>query len=212
MGLHLPTLQGDRCTLRPLRETDAPSLQRHADDPRVAQSLFDGFPQPYTLAHAQAWCDGQHLAVGFAHVLGVVVARDEVAGCISVTPQTGMWACSAIVGYWLSQAHWRQGVMSQALALLTHWAWTALPATTRLWAPIFADNVASQRVAAKAGYVLEGRMPQSILKAGHPIDAVTMACYRPGTVPAPQDLAARLSRFDPARHAGETTAPPTRRD
>ena len=211
MRVHLPSLKGQRFTLRPLRGTDALSLQRHADDPLVAQHLFDGFPQPYTLAHAQAWCEGQHLEPAFAHVLGVAVERDEVAGCISVTPQNGMWACSAIVGYWLGRAHWQQGVMSQALTLLTEWAWTALPATTRLWAPIFARNVASQRVAAKAGYALEGRMPLSILKSGQPIDAVMMACYRPGSQPAQETLEDRLSRFDPARHGQQTPRESTRR-
>ena len=48
-AVQLPTLVGRRCTLRPLRLADAPSLQRHADDPAVADNLFDGFPQPCTL-------------------------------------------------------------------------------------------------------------------------------------------------------------------
>lgn len=211
VSVHLPTLEGQRCTLRPLRETDAPSLQRHADDPLVAQSLLDGFPQPYTLAHAQAWCGPQHLEPAFAHVLGVVVAQDEVAGCISVTPEGGMWACSAVVGYWLGQVHWRKGVMSEALALTTAWAWSELPSTTRIWAPIFASNVASQGVAAKAGYVLEGRMPRSILKSGQAIDAVMMACYRPADPLSSDSLADRLRRFDPARHAGESPSAPANR-
>ena len=180
MSVPLPTLQGLHCLLRPLRDTDAPSLQRHADNPAVAHDLLDGFPQPYTPAHAKAWCGAQHLEPAFAHVLGVVVERDEVAGCISVTPQTGLWACSAVVGYWLGQAFWGRGVMSEALCLITAWAWPALPQTTRLWMPIFARNQASQGVARKAGYALEGRMPLSNLKAGVAIDAVQYGCTRPG--------------------------------
>lgn len=176
----LPTLLGDRCTLRPLRAWDAASLQRHADDPAVAYNLFDGFPQPYTLELAQAWCGHQHLEPDFAHVLGVVVERDEVAGCISVTPQNDMWACSAVVGYWLGQAYWGRGVMSEALTLLTHWAWAALPQTTRLWMPIYARNAGSQGVARRAGYTLEGRLPRAIVKAGRVIDAVLYGCIRPG--------------------------------
>jgi [ribosomal protein S5]-alanine N-acetyltransferase len=175
----LPTLVGARCTLRPLRAADAPSLQRHADDPAVAYNLFDGFPQPYTRALAEAWCTHQHLEPDFAHVLGVAVDQDEVAGCISVTPQGGIWACSAVVGYWLGQAYWRRGVMSEALTLITAWAWNALPHTTRLWMPIYARNLGSQRVAQKAGFVLEGRQPRAVLKAGEVIDAVSYGSYRP---------------------------------
>ena len=176
----LPTLRGQRCTLRPLLPSDAPSMQRHADDPAVAENLFDGFPQPYTLETAQAWCSHEHLEPAFAHVLGVVVERDEVAGCISVTPQNGLWACSAVVGYWLGQAYWGRGVMGEALTLLTAWAWPALPQVTRLWMPIYARNLGSQGVARHAGYLLEGRMALAILKSGHAIDAVTYGCTRPG--------------------------------
>jgi [ribosomal protein S5]-alanine N-acetyltransferase len=177
-ALVLPTLQGARCTLRPLRLADAPALQRHADDPAVAYNLFDGFPQPYTLALAEAWCGGQHLEPDFAHVLGIAVGPDEVAGCISVTPQQGIWGCSAVVGYWLGQAHWRRGITSEALSLITAWAWTALPQTTRLWMPIYARNIGSQRVAQKAGYTLEGRQPRAVRKAGEVLDAVSYGCYR----------------------------------
>ena len=179
MAVDLPTLTGQRCKLRPLRQSDAPSLQRHADDPAVAENLFDGFPQPYTLDRARAWCGPQHLEPAFAHVLGVVVERDEVAGCISVTPQQGLWACSAVVGYWLGQAYWRQGVMSEALALITAWAWPALPQVTRLWMPIYARNLGSQGVARNAGYTREGFMRLAILKSGRAIDAVNFGCTRP---------------------------------
>jgi [ribosomal protein S5]-alanine N-acetyltransferase len=179
----LPTLAGQRCTLRPLRPSDAASMQRHADDPELAYNLFDGFPQPYTLAQAEAWCGGQHLEPEFAHVLGVVVERDEVAGCISITPQQGLWGSSAIVGYWLGRAYWRRGVMGEALTLMTRWAWDALPQVARLWMPIFERNLGSQGVARHAGYQLEGRQALAIRKAGHAIDAVSYGLTRPGAQP-----------------------------
>lgn len=184
----LPTLGGRRCTLRALRAADAASLQRHADDPAVAFNLFDGFPQPYTMAQAEAWCGAEHREPRFGHVFGIAVGQDEVAGCISVAPQQGLWACSAVVGYWLGQAWWRRGITSEALTLLTAWAWDALPQVTRLWMPIYARNVGSQRVAERAGYVLEGRMPLSIRKAGHAIDAVSYGCTRPGLRPGAAPL------------------------
>jgi [ribosomal protein S5]-alanine N-acetyltransferase len=183
----LPSLKGQRCLLRVLQPADAPALQHHADDPAVAYNLFDGFPQPYTLAHAEAWCGEQHKEPAFGHVWGIVV-QAEVAGCISVAPQKGLWACSAVIGYWLGQAHWRKGVTSEALALVTAWAWPALPQTTRLWMPIYTRNHGSQAVAARAGYVLEGRMPQAILKAGEAIDAVTFGAYRAPPSDAPPAL------------------------
>ena len=177
-----PTLAGRRCTLRALRPSDAPAVQRHADDPAVACNLFDGFPQPYTLADAERWCGEGHRGPAKGHVWGIDV-DGEVAGCISIAPQTGIWACSAVVGYWLGRAHWRRGITSEALILGTAWAWRALPGITRLWMPIYARNEASQGVARRAGYALEGRMPLAIRKDGHAIDAVSYGCLRPGLVP-----------------------------
>lgn len=184
----VPTLAGRRCTLRALQPGDAVALQRHADNPAVAFNLFDGFPQPYTLAAAERWCSAEHREPRFGHVWGIAVAPGaavdgaaaEVAGCISLAPQGGLWACSAEVGYWLGQAHWRRGIVSEALGLVTAWAWAALPHITRLAMPIYARNAGSRGVARRAGYVQESFVPYGILKDGQAIDGTVYAAYRPG--------------------------------
>ena len=157
----VPTLVGERCTLRALVPADAAALQRHADDPEVAFNLFDGFPQPYALADAQAWCGDLHRQPQFGHTWGIEVAG-EVAGCISVTPQRALWRNSAVLGYWLGRAHWRRGIVSEALALVTEWSWANLPQATRLWMPIYARNLGSRGVARRCGYVQESFMPYAL--------------------------------------------------
>lgn len=179
----MPTLKGPRCTLRALVLADAPALQRHADDPAVAHNLFDGFPRPYTLAQAEAWCDHEHRLPRYGHVWGIAVDAGEVAGCISVAPNAGIWRCSATVGYWLGRQHWGRGIVPEALQLVTDWTWHALPQITRLSAPIYARNEASQTVARKAGYVQEGFMPYSILHRDQAIHATVWASYRPKLPP-----------------------------
>ena len=174
----LPTLLGQRCTLRALVAADAPAIARHAHDPAVAHNLFEGFPQPYTLALAEAWCGWQHRLPFNGHVWAVAVAGEAV-GCIGVRPDAGWLACNAEVGYWIGRALWRRGIGSEALALLTAWAWAELPAVQRVYAPIFARNTGSQGVARRAGFVLEGQLPRSRIKGGEVIDTVLWAIYRP---------------------------------
>ena len=181
----VPTLQGARCTLRALRPEDAPSLARHADNEAVWRNLFEGFPQPYTLADAQAWCDAARRPAAVGFIWGIEVAREagrgaggEVVGCIGLRPDAGWLRCNAELGYWLGEAHWRRGIMSEAAALVTAWAWVTQPEITRIYAPIFAWNEGSQRVAMKAGYTLEAHLPQSAIKAGRVIDRVQYAAYR----------------------------------
>jgi len=171
------TLRGRRCTLRALVPADAPSLRAHADDEAVWRMLFDGFPRPYTLADAQAWC-GPERPAEVGHIWGIEV-DGNIVGCIGVRPDAGWLRCNAEVGYWLGQAHWRRGITSEALALVTTWAWDRLPELTRLYAPIYALNEASQAVARKCGYVKEGELRRSAIKAGSVIDRVLYAVYRP---------------------------------
>jgi RimJ/RimL family protein N-acetyltransferase len=95
-------------------------------------------------------------------------------------PKSGMHACTAEVGYWLGRDCWGQGIATEALTRATAWAWTALPPVQRLVAPIFARNVASQRVAAKAGYALEALQPRSVLKGGVAIDVALYVALRSG--------------------------------
>lgn len=175
--LRLPRLDGQCCSLRELCAGDAPALQRHADDEAVWRHLFDGFPHPYTLADAQAWCGGDWRHGG--HVWGIE-HEGGIIGCVGFRPEAGWLRCNAEVGYWIGQACWRRGITSEALRLATGWAWANRPELSRLYAPIFAWNLGSQGVARSAGYGLEAHWPQSAIKAGQLIDRVVWAAYRAG--------------------------------
>ena len=177
LSLEVPVLRGTLSTLRPLTLEDARSIRKHADDEDVWRNLYEGFPRPYTLADAESWCGGLWTSAAFGHVWGID-RRGEAIGCISVVPQQGWMRCNAEVGYWIGQAHWGRGITTEALRLVTDWALRAHPELTRLFAPIFAWNKASQAVARKAGYRKEADLPQSAIKAGRVIDRVQYAIYR----------------------------------
>jgi RimJ/RimL family protein N-acetyltransferase len=174
----VPPLQGNRFVLRALTIEDAWSLQQHADDEAVWRNLFEGFPRPYTLADAQWWCSTGCRTHAMGYVWGIEV-QGQIAGCISVRPESGWMRCNAEVGYWIGQAYWRRGITSEALSLVTAWAWASLPEVTRLFAPIFAWNERSQGVARKCGYVKEAELRRSAIKAGQVIDRVQWAAIRP---------------------------------
>jgi RimJ/RimL family protein N-acetyltransferase len=180
----VPTLAGRRCTLRALQVGDAPAIARHADDEAVWRNLFEGFPRPYTPAHAEAWCGEQHRNPVYGQVWAVDVGGEAI-GCCSVRADGGWLRCNAEVGYWIGRAHWRQGVGSEMLALISDWALASQPALTRLYAPIFGHNEASQALARRCGYVLEGRFPLSAIKGGCLIDRVVYGRYRPGAACGP---------------------------
>jgi ribosomal-protein-alanine N-acetyltransferase len=171
----VPRLAGRSVTLVPLEPGHACSLQRCADDQQVWATLVEGFPHPYTLADAQAWCEGGWRERGV--VWGIALAG-EVIGCVGVQQERGWLQCNAEVGYWIGRAYWGRGLATDALRLASDWAFSSLDDLTRLHAPIFDWNLASQAVARKAGFTLEANMPHSAIKNGRVIGRVVYARYR----------------------------------
>jgi [ribosomal protein S5]-alanine N-acetyltransferase len=188
----LPILQGERCLLRALAAQDVPALVAHADDPAVARFLFDGFPQPYTPAAATAWATREAHSGDFGWVWAIVV-EGALVGCAGLRPEYGWLRCNAEIGYWIGRSHWRRGIASDAVRQVTDWAFAAVPEITRIHAPVFADNAASQAVARKCGYVREALLPQSAIKDGRVIDRVVWATYRTGIARRDADIGAALA-------------------
>jgi ribosomal-protein-alanine N-acetyltransferase len=188
----LPILQGERCLLRALAPADAPALVTHANDADVARNLFDAFPQPYTLEAATAWSTHESHSGAFGWVWAITV-DDALVGCIGLKPEAGWLRCDAEIGYWLGQSHWRRGLASDAVRQVTDWAFAAVPDLTRIVAPIFAWNEASQAVVRKCGYVREGVLKQSAIKDGRVIDRVLWASYRTEIARRDADIGAVLA-------------------
>ena len=194
----LPILQGERCLLRALVPEDAPALVVHADNPAVARNLFDGFPQPYTREAATAWAGHEANSGAFGRVWAVVVDGGLV-GCIGLAQERGWLRCNAEIGYWIGEAFWRRGIMSDAVRQVTDWAFAAVPEITRIHAPIFAWNEGSQAVARKCGFVREAVLKQSAIKDGAVIDRVVWATYR-------TQIARRAANIDTALAATAASA------
>jgi [ribosomal protein S5]-alanine N-acetyltransferase len=177
-----PMLQGRRCVLRPLRAAEVPALTRLADDPEVTRHLPDGFK-------AREWCGLDSAAHGFdflsieARAEGAAPADESDAiGFIVLRPGPGCLRCSAEVSYWIGRPWWGNGIASDALSLLTNWAWRARPGLTRLHADVFASNAASARVAEKCGYTLECVRGRAAMKGDRTVDILQYAVHRPAVI------------------------------
>ena len=163
------------CTLRPWRQGDQEELVRQANNPRVANSLRDMFPHPYTAKDADAWIERalwRPLAVNFA-----IEVDDKVAGGIGLLPGTDINRVQAEIGYWLGEDYWGRGIATEAVRGLTKHAFATLK-LNRLFATPFAGNAASCRVLEKADYRLEGRMVGSAIKEGQVLDQFFYAITR----------------------------------
>ncbi|HEU4699420.1 MAG TPA: GNAT family protein [Gemmatimonadales bacterium] len=165
------------CVLRPLVAADAAGLAAHADDREIWLNLRDRFPHPYRIADAEAFITAAAREPR-PTTFGIVV-DGEAAGAIGLEPGDDIERYTAEVGYWLGRRFWGRGVMTDALRAVTDHAFAEL-GLHRVFAVPFVRNVASCRVLEKAGYVREGRMRRSAVKAGEVLDQWLYAAVRGG--------------------------------
>jgi RimJ/RimL family protein N-acetyltransferase len=156
-----------RCKVRSWRESDAPSLARHADNPEVWKNLRDAFPSPYTLADARAFL--ARATSARPETMFAIEVDGAAVGGIGIVLHEDVERVSAEIGYWLAEPYWGRGITTEALRAMTAHA-VKEHELTRVFAVPFEWNMASCRVLEKAGYVLEGRLRRSVLKAGRVAD------------------------------------------
>jgi ribosomal-protein-alanine N-acetyltransferase len=169
-------LEGTGCIVRPWELKDAEAIARHANNINVARQLRDRFPHPYTLGAAKAFLE-QVVPVQPVTNFAIEVGG-EPAGGIGYAFGTDVERYSAEIGYWLGEAFWGRGIVTEALSLVTEYVF-AHGNVLRLFALPFADNVASVRVLEKAGYAREGLLRSASVKFGQPRDQFIFARINP---------------------------------
>ncbi len=117
-------LNGNNFVLRKWRETDAPLLQKNANDRQVSATLLDRFPYPYTLTDAVNFINikiKEEIATNFA-----IDIEGEVAGVISVDIRPDIYRKTPLLGYWISPRYRNKGIVTQATMLITNYAFKNL--------------------------------------------------------------------------------------
>ena len=161
-------------TLRRWRPEDAPALAVLANDEAIGSWMSDNWPMPYTLADADWWTQTGHAQSGDNWA---ICLHGEPQGGCGGRQEAGFLRCNVEVGWWLTPAHWGQGIATLAARLCVAMAF-ARPEVSRVFAPIHEGNQRSMRVAERAGLVLEAVQPQSALKRGRVITRHVYAAYR----------------------------------
>ena len=100
-------------TLRSLKEEDADSMSRNANDAEVSKYLRDSFPYPYKKENALQWIKFS-LEQNVDLLLGIA-NKEEVIGGIGAHPNSDVHRFTAEVGFWLGKDYWNKGITSCAL-------------------------------------------------------------------------------------------------
>ena len=166
-------LDGSRVRLRPFCADDAPVLWEAVDESREHLAPWLPWAATYRsvddarefVTRAAAWWLLRHnLPVGiFERETGRLLGGCGLQGIT--------WDLRSFeIGYWLRRTAEGRGYMSEAVQLLTRWAFDAL-AANRVFIRMDVRNQRSQAVAARLGFVHEGTLRNALSDAeGKPRD------------------------------------------
>jgi 8-oxo-dGTP diphosphatase len=154
-----PTIATERLLLRPLTPADAPDVTRLVNDYSVAGNLAR-VPFPYRDGLALEWIAATHAQIAAGDAYHLAVTRGgALVGCVGLTLKRG---ALPELGYWVGRRFWGQGIAREAAAGLMAWAERTL-GLTRFEASALNDNLASQAVLKRIGFVESGKAMQPFL-------------------------------------------------
>jgi RimJ/RimL family protein N-acetyltransferase len=152
-------IKSKRVNLRTLRESDADSITRYAGDRSVSAGTF--VPHPYKTDDALAFIRftrklarrKQQTSIG----LGIEYNETgEIIGGIGIH-RINYAMRNAEVGYWIGKPYRGTGLMVEAMQAMLRFAFGDLK-LKRVYAQVFVENIASQKLVEKCGFTLEGRL------------------------------------------------------
>ena len=164
-------LECSKSVVRDWSPADKPDLVRYANNRNVWRNLAL-LPHPYTDADADAWLARVAAAPEPSH--WAIEVDGHAVGGIGVFVGDGISCKRGDFGYWLGEAFWGRGIMSEAARAVAPYAMERF-GLRRLEASVFAWNPASMRVLEHAGFVKEGVSRASVFKDGELIDEVNYA-------------------------------------
>ena len=162
-------LAGEVICLRPVRREDAGVAYPMVRDDRVTRSImWDGPASVAELAkayreRADAWRTGGDYMCSIERAADRVFIGSVGAHVLTHTPN------HAEIGYWIGVEHRGKGYASDAVRLISHFAFSHLD-VVRVAASVFAGNEASRRALEKNGFSLDGTLRRHLHKRGQWLD------------------------------------------
>jgi ribosomal-protein-serine acetyltransferase len=166
-------LTSKRLTLRPFDAEDAGGLLEATRDPEILRWM--PWASGHTSVQARDWC-AVHAHSSPEEQLNLAIEADgRFSGAVGLT--RAAWASGRVeIGYWVAPWARRQGYAVEATGALAAYAFAKGLHRVELLAAT--GNVASQRVAERAGFTREGVLREVLVVPGGRSDAVLFSLLR----------------------------------
>lgn len=162
-----------------------------ANHEEVASFMSDRFASPYTVADAESFIQQTFHdddTAQYPHSLAIVLkpgfpgnpstTEPLIIGGVGTHQLTDIFYRTWDMGYYLSPMVWRQGYGTEAIKAFTRWAFNTWPLLNRIQAHTYENNLASQKLLQKCGFVIEGRGRGVVEKNGKLMGDVAFGLIR----------------------------------
>lgn len=125
--------------------------------------LSDTIPNPYHLEDAKEYIAMANQSEGQTGIYRAILNDGKIVGNISVVKKKDIRKKDSELGYYLGKEFCSRGIMTEAVRQILSLSFNRLD-IIRISAYTFAENIASQRVLEKNGFIKEGIAKNSFFK------------------------------------------------
>jgi len=147
--------------IRKLDQTDATTIARLLNNKKIWDNLRDYIPFPYTESDANNFIS--MVSKEEPQQTFGIEADGLLCGAIGLVLPGDVYQKTGELGYWLGEPFWGQGIITEAIRLITIYGFEQFN-LERMYAAVFEYNKASMKVLEKNGYILEGISRNAIYK------------------------------------------------
>ncbi|KAK3011264.1 hypothetical protein RJ639_010615 [Escallonia herrerae] len=166
-------------TLRPFRLADAPDMMLWAGDDQVTRTLR--WKTLTSIEEAVTFIE----EVCIPHPWRRSICIDgRSIGFVSIFQGSGEDRCKADIGYAIAAKYWGQGITTKAVKIAVSNVFIDLPDVVRLQAFVYMDNLASQKVLEKSGFMKEGLLRKYSYIKGNIKDSLVYSFLSTDAIPA----------------------------
>lgn len=159
-------------TLRSWHINDVDDLVASANNKNIAQFMADVFPHPYTIENGKTFI--MFATTNPNSKIFAIIVDGKPAGSIGLHLQTDILRKNAEIGYWLGEPFWGKGIITKVIPQVLDYGFKNMD-IVRVFARIMGNNIASQKVVQKCGFVLEGKYEKTIFKNNEFLDELIYA-------------------------------------
>jgi len=158
--------------LRPWTTNDLDSLVTFANNISIAKFMTNKFPHPYTREAGENFIT--YAMQGNPVNIFAIEVDGKAVGGIGIHPSSDIESKNAEMGYWLAEPYWGNGIITGAIKQMVEYGFKNFD-INRIFARPFGTNIVSQKVLAKAGFVLEATFDKTYFKNGEYLDELVYA-------------------------------------